>query len=1087
MNPAKRLLGRARRARPRAAVVSLLAAGALLGGALAAAPTASATSDPLPAAGDPCQGQCLDILTAGENGHATLAGILLHQTIGTRPAHSADQIEKYDNLLHDYSGLTPDQLANYFNDASFGVPSGQTESSTLTPRSGVTITRDKATGTPHIKGTTRSDTEFGAGYAAGQDRLWLMDILRHVGRGQLSSFAGGAAGNRALEESLWAVAPYTEADLHAQLDRVAASGARGAQAVQDINDYVAGVNAFIDADLDANNYPGEYELTGHGKNIADFTPTDTVAIASVVGAIFGSGGGGEVENALAELALQQQYGTTAGSAAYRAWRAQNDTEATTTLHTGSFPYATTPAAPVGTATPDTGTVTAYRHAVNGTGTGATAATTTATATAAATSTTARATATTGEGVLPADLITGEHGMSNALVVSGDHTASGHPIAVFGPQTGYYAPQLLMVQELDGPGLRSRGASFPGISFYVEIGRGLDYSWSATSANQDITDTFAVELCEPSGATPTTASRSYLLRGVCTPFEKLTAHNSWAPTTADSTAAGSYDLETLRSAYGLVTHVGKSGGKPVAYTALRSTYQHELDSVIGFQQFNDPSVITSATAFQTAAQDVGYTFNWFYADAHHTAYYNSGVNPVRAAATDPDKPIWAKPAYEWQGWNPTVNTSAVTPPAQHPHSADQDYYVSWNNKQAAGFTSGWGNGAVHRADLLDSRVSALVTTGGVTRAQLVKAMEDAAATDLRAEEVLPEILRVIDSAAVTDPALSATVEQLRAWAASGSERREPSKGAGTYDRATAIRVLDAWWPLLVEGVFQPKLGTAAYQALTAVAPINESPSGGQNGSGAVGTGIAAAQAHKGSSFQHGWWSYLDKDLRAVLGNAVASPLDRTYCGTGTLASCRNVLLTTLATAAAVPAATVYPADASCSAGDQVCADSIVHRAMGGITVPRIAWQNRPTYQQVVEFPATRSDSLTNLAAGAKATASDYQNAVVVTYPPKQAVDGDWSTRWASKTVDTAWITVDLGAVRRVGRTALDWSDQYAVKYTVEVSSDNAAWTTVHTTTAGSGGTENRSFTPVDARYVRITGLVKGTDNRYSLNEIGIYAQ
>lgn len=400
MNPAKRLLGRARRARPRAAVVSLLAAGALLGGALAAAPTASATSDPLPAAGDPCQGQCLDILTAGENGHATLAGILLHQTIGTRPAHSADQIEKYDNLLHDYSGLTPDQLANYFNDASFGVPSGQTESSTLTPRSGVTITRDKATGTPHIKGTTRSDTEFGAGYAAGQDRLWLMDILRHVGRGQLSSFAGGAAGNRALEESLWAVAPYTEADLHAQLDRVAASGARGAQAVQDINDYVAGVNAFIDADLDANNYPGEYELTGHGKNIADFTPTDTVAIASVVGAIFGSGGGGEVENALAELALQQQYGTTAGSAAYRAWRAQNDTEATTTLHTGSFPYATTPAAPVGTATPDTGTVTAYRHAVNGTGTGATAATTTATATAAATSTTARATATTGEESCP---------------------------------------------------------------------------------------------------------------------------------------------------------------------------------------------------------------------------------------------------------------------------------------------------------------------------------------------------------------------------------------------------------------------------------------------------------------------------------------------------------------------------------------------------------------------------------------------------------------------------------------------------------------------------------------------------------------
>ena len=63
--------------------------------------------------------------------------------------------------------------------------------------------------------------------------------------------------------------------------------------------------------------------------------------------------------------------------------------------------------------------------------------------------------------------------------------------------------------------------------------------------------------------------------------------------------------------------------------------------------------------------------------------------------------------------------------------------------------------------------------------------------------------------------------------------------------------------------------------------------------------------------------------------------------------------TLAEAAATPAEETYPGDEDCEAGDQWCADSIVHRALGGITVPRIAWQNRPTYQQVVEFPARRS--------------------------------------------------------------------------------------------------------------------------------------
>ncbi|MEW2619190.1 discoidin domain-containing protein [Streptomyces sp. NPDC048106] len=142
---------------------------------------------------------------------------------------------------------------------------------------------------------------------------------------------------------------------------------------------------------------------------------------------------------------------------------------------------------------------------------------------------------------------------------------------------------------------------------------------------------------------------------------------------------------------------------------------------------------------------------------------------------------------------------------------------------------------------------------------------------------------------------------------------------------------------------------------------------------------------------------------------------------------------------------------------------------------------------MEFPATRSDNLANLASDGTATASDYQDAVIVSYPPCKAIDGDPGTRWASKTESTAWITVDLKAVRQVGRVVLDWSDQYAVKYTIAVSSDNATWTTVHTTTAGSGGIENRSFTPTDARYVRVNLLTKGTDNRYSLNEIGVYTR
>jgi hypothetical protein len=133
-------------------------------------------------------------------------------------------------------------------------------------------------------------------------------------------------------------------------------------------------------------------------------------------------------------------------------------------------------------------------------------------------------------------------------------------------------------------------------------------------------------------------------------------------------------------------------------------------------------------------------------------------------------------------------------------------------------------------------------------------------------------------------------------------------------------------------------------------INESPSGGQRGDVSTLPGSAAeSQPHRGSAFQYGWWGFVEKDLRAVLGDPVAGGPGRTFCGGGALADCRQLLLDTLRSAAAMPASEVYPADEWCAAGDQWCADSIQHTALGGITVPGIAWQNRPTYQQVVSFP------------------------------------------------------------------------------------------------------------------------------------------
>ncbi|KOG43377.1 penicillin acylase [Streptomyces resistomycificus] len=878
------------------------------------------------AANDHCGGQCSDILPPGQNGNATLAQILLNQAFGSQPEHAEDQLGPYANLAKGHPTLTNATINNFFNDASFGVAADQV-ASTVRPagRGDVTIVRDKKTGVPHITGTTRYGTEFGAGYAAAQDRLWLMDVFRHVGRGELTSFAGGDPSNQGLEQQFWRNAPYTEADLQAQIDNaVESAGARGEQALADVNAYVAGINAYIDASDSGRSFPGEYVLTGHKDSVTNagtidhFKPTDLVALASVIGALFGSGGGGEVNNALSLLAAQEKYGVSEGTEVWESFRERNDPEAVLTVRDGSFPYAAKPADPQGEALPDAGSVTEEQLVYDRTGSAATSSATT------------RSTA-----VAKSAVSSAKRGMSNALVVSGEHTASGNPVAVFGPQTGYFAPQLLMLQEIQGPGLSARGASFAGLSMYVELGRGQDYAWSATTSGQDIIDSYAVELCQD--------DYHYLYRGTCTAMEKIERKNSWTPTTADPTAAGSYTMRVWRTKYGPVEHRATVGGKKVAYTTLRSSYLHEADSIIGFQMLNDPDYVKGPETFQSAVQHINYTFNWFYADSEHTAYYNSGDNPVRASGVDAEFPVWARPSYEWRDWDPATNTARYTPPSAHPHSTDQDYYISWNNKQAKDYaTASWGDGSVHRGNLLDDRVRKLVAAGGVTRASLVKAMADAGLADLRAEDVLPDLLKVVNSSTVTDSAAAAAVSRLQAWVTAGARRTETSAGSKKYADADAIRILDAWWPLLVKAEFEPGLGSDLYTAFTANLPVDEPPSSAHGPTG----------AHAGSSFQYGWWSYVDKDIRSVLGESVQGPLAREYCGGGSLTACRNILISTLKEAAGRTAAQVYPGDDLCSAGDQWCADSIVQRTLGGIKHHNVSWQNRPTYQQVVEFTSHR---------------------------------------------------------------------------------------------------------------------------------------
>lgn len=75
---------------------------------------------------------------------------------------------------------------------------------------------------------------------------------------------------------------------------------------------------------------------------------------------------------------------------------------------------------------------------------------------------------------------------------------------------------------------------------------------------------------------------------------------------------------------------------------------------------------------------------------------------------------------------------------------------------------------------------------------------------------------------------------------------------------------------------------------------------------------------GSSWDVGFYGVVQKDLRRIAHRRVYGPLNRVYCGAGSVSGCRAALESSLRQTVAETPAQVYPADGVCSAGDQMCA-------------------------------------------------------------------------------------------------------------------------------------------------------------------------
>ncbi len=887
------------------------------------------------------------VLAFGEGEGTSDPDLALFEANGTTPAVDLDQDQMYEGLEQAWPGVTDADLDTYYKDSDFAAEPSPSLLSTLegsagatvtgsppsveTPRPGVLIVRQAPYDVPRIYAQTRAEGMWAAGYVTAEDRLFLMDVLRHTAEGTMAELLGSSAVPE--DSAQLGVQDESPHQLTAQMDALPRTmGAEGAQALGDMNHYVDGINAFIDLTrTDPTRLPAEYPALGTLPRA--WTLADSAAIGVYLVGQFTVFGGQQPQQAEALRMAEQRLGTSKGQAVYDDLRLAADPEAVTTLPNSFASDATGPVNPASVAMVDPRSLVARNAQTGateplGAGTGA------------ATDSAAEAHLQPWAQSLATEGLRLPHLESNAVLVDGARSGTGQALAVMGPQVGYYTPEVMLEYELHAPGIDVSGVSFPGADPYPLIGHGIDFAWTGTSAFSANEDVFAERLCNPDGSKPSFSSTHYLYKGRCIPFSSRTVVEQTPVSPTSPEAPETVTLHTLNSVHGPIGRFATVYGVPVAFATAADTENHEAQSYVAFMRLAE-NVPTSPQSFIAAMQPYTGSENWFYVDDRNIAVYQSGWFPQHAAGSDPDLPIWGTGQWDWKGFKPSTDGYDRLPASANPRSIDppHGYLVNWNNAIAHGWrvaAGDWEDGPVVRATMLQDDLDAALSSGPVDLAKLTDMVTGPSLTsDLRGMAVWPWLHNVLGGGG-SNSELRQLIALLSGWAQAGAQRRSTATG-GVVDNSPAVLLMDTWWPLLVRAEFQPMVGSSLMDFVSA------------NFNSIVPDGLRDGT---GNGFFEGWEMDVQKDLRQVLGQRVRGRFSRTYCGGGSLKRCRALLSSTLLQAAGDLASKYGPAmsgwtlPTTCPVTTPATCDQIVPTSAGAISIPPQPFDNRGTFYQAV---------------------------------------------------------------------------------------------------------------------------------------------
>lgn len=661
-------------------------------------------------------------------------------------------------------------------------------------------------GESHIYADDVYHLGYGNGYVQARDRLFLMDVIRHIGYGDSASVLGPAQipSDIQVKRDL-----YSEAEIEQQWENAPEPVRQATQG------YTDGVNRRMVEMAGQGNLPGEFAALGHAPE--PWEPVDTVAAINYLIGFFGVSGGGELGNAQTLARLADSLGSW--EAAYDAYADLN------WLRTPESHYTSIPPGDKvvegGEMVPSgPGEVPAEQLAFANAASGAEM-WGIETDIAVPGEDGSEQTLTIPEAVVEGrregqGVMEGFEWGSNALVVSGELSETDEPLLGGGPQMGFFKPPVPYEIGLHGDGFDISGIGVVGAPAIV-IGRtagGDDgetdrdaLAWTVTSGRDDMVDTIAVELH------PDDRHR-YRWNGEWHSMDTHTVRHvasPAAPTLAGEPATRVVEQEVARIQENDATMpvIAWNPDANVAWCQRVTTRYEEMSGAFLWAELGRADDLD---AFEAGLAEFPFTFNFHVVcESGDIGYYHTGRVPERAYDADYRLPApgsthtWNGTFFAQQGRDPSDPDDGTT--VRNP---SRGYVVNWNNGPAVGWRTGdaeqnWGS--IHRVQDLDHfvrehlGVASGVPDGATVRRAATETLSvddvrvlvsQAALHDATAQVIVPYLVDVAQAS--DDAQLRAMAEELGGWvndfcpwhdepsAGRSEEYYPPTHGNDTYVHA-----------------------------------------------------------------------------------------------------------------------------------------------------------------------------------------------------------------------------------------------------------------------------------------------------------------